>query len=73
MAISLRQTLAQLAIHTHTYDTPQFSGEASYQSFLSYPEQYANLLVPFQDPNQGNRGPFQTGPPDYPDPSAGQP
>ena len=69
MAISLRQTLAQLASHTHTYSTPQFSGEANYQSFLNFPDQYGPLLLPFQDPKQPSGGPFQTGPPDYPNPS----
>lgn len=65
--ISLRQTLAQLATHTHTYQTPTFSGEANYQSFLSFPQEYGNLLVPFNDPNQPPPPPgFQTGPPDYP-------
>jgi hypothetical protein len=72
MAISLRQTLAQLTTHTHTYDMPRFSGEASYQSFLSFPAQYANLLVPFQDPSQPSGGPLQTGTPDFSNPSASQ-
>ena len=52
MAISLRQTLNQLANHTHAYDAPSF-GLASYQSFLSYPNQYSNLLVAFRDPKDG--------------------
>ena len=64
MAISLRQTLAQLATHTHKYDAPSF-GMATYQSFLSYPSQYANLLVPFRDPNEPPPGPVPTGPPNY--------
>jgi hypothetical protein len=72
MPISLRQTLAQLAAHTHAYDAPSFSGEASYQAFLSYPNQYANLLLPFNDPNQPSRSPVQTGPPMYPSVPTGQ-
>jgi len=64
MAISLRQTLAQLATHTHGYYDPAF-GLATYQDFLSYPSQYANLLVPFRDPNEPPPGPVPTGPPNY--------
>ncbi len=64
MAISLRQTLTQLASHTHSYDAPSF-GLASYQSFLSYPSQYANLLVAYRDPNQPPPGPVQTSSPNY--------
>jgi hypothetical protein len=64
MAISLRQTLTQLAAHTHSYDAPSFS-EASYQSFLTYPTQYANLLVAYRDPKEPPPGPVQTGPPNY--------
>ena len=64
MAISLRQTLTQLASHTHAYDAPSF-GLASYQSFLSYPSQYADLLVAFRDPKEPPPGPVQTGPPNY--------
>jgi hypothetical protein len=66
MSISLRQTLAQLAAHTHQYSTPAYDGEATYQSFLSYPSQYANLLVPFRSPTAPPPGPYQTSPPDYP-------
>jgi hypothetical protein len=62
MSISLRQTLAQLAAHTHSYDPPAF-GLANYQSFLSYPSQYANLLIAFRDPNQPPPGPAQTSTP----------
>jgi hypothetical protein len=64
MAISLRQTLTQLASHTHGYDAPSF-GLATYQSFLSYPNQYANLLVAFRDPKEPPPGPAQTGPPNF--------
>ena len=64
MAISLRQTLTQLASHTHGYDLPSY-GLATYQSFLSYPSEYANLLVPFRDPKDPPPGPVQTGPPNY--------
>jgi hypothetical protein len=65
MAISLRQTLAQLATHTHGFDPPSF-GMATYQAFLSYPNQYANLLIPFRDPTQPPPGLAQTTPPNYP-------
>jgi hypothetical protein len=64
MSISLRQTLAQLASHTHAYDGPSF-GLASYQSFLSYPSQYANVLVAFRNPDEPPPGLVQTGPPNY--------
>lgn len=64
MSISLRQTLAQLATHTHGYDPPAF-GLATYQDFLSYPSQYANLLVPFRNPTQPPPSEAQTSPPEY--------
>jgi len=64
MAISLRQTLAQLATHTHGYDAPSF-GLATYQDFLSYPNQYASLLVAFRNPNEPPPGLSQTGPPKF--------
>lgn len=64
MSISLRQTLAQLATHTHGYDAPAF-GLATYQDFLSYPSQYANLLIAFRNPNEPPPPTVQTTPPDY--------
>jgi hypothetical protein len=64
MSISLRQTLTQLASHTHQYDAPSF-GMATYQSFLSFPSQYAGLLIPFRGPNSPPTGHAQTGPPAY--------
>jgi hypothetical protein len=64
MSISLRQTLAQLASHTHQYDAPSF-GMATYQDFLSYPSQYANLLVPFRSPDEPPPPLVQTEPPTY--------
>jgi len=63
MSISLRQTLTQLASHTHQYDPPSF-GLATYQDFLSFPSQYASLLIPFRNPNSPP-GNAQTGPPTY--------
>ena len=65
MSISLRQTLTQLASHTHGFDPPSF-GLATYQDFPSYPSQYANLLVAFRDPKQPPPGLAQTTPPNYP-------
>jgi hypothetical protein len=64
MSISLRQTLAQLAGHTHAYDGPSF-GLATYQDFLSYPAQYANLLIAFRNPNEPPPPLVQTDPPTY--------
>ena len=64
MSISLRQTLAQLAAHTHSYDSPHF-GLATYQAFLQYPSQYENLLIAFRDPNEPPPPLVQTGPPNY--------
>jgi hypothetical protein len=64
MSISLRQTLAQLATHTHQYDAPSFS-VATYQDFLSYPAQYANLLIAYRDPSSPPPPLVQTGPPSY--------
>ncbi len=64
MSISLRQTLTQLASHTHLYDAPSF-GLATYQAFLSYPEQYANLLIAFRDPTSPPPPLVQTDPPSY--------
>ncbi len=64
MSISLRQTLAQLAAHTHSYDPPSFS-LASYQDFLSYQSQYANLLVAFRNPDEPPPGQAQTSSPNY--------
>lgn len=64
MSISLRQTLTQLASHTHLYDGPSF-GLAAYQSFLSYPDQYANLLVAFRNPDEPPPPLVQTDPPTY--------
>jgi hypothetical protein len=64
MAISLRQTLAQLATHTHTYDSPSY-GLAAYQDFLSFPQQYAELLIAFRGPNSPPSEGAQTGPPDF--------
>lgn len=64
MAISLRQTLAQLATHTHTYDAPSFN-LAAYQNFLSFPQQYAELLIAYRGPDSPPPGAAQTGPPDY--------
>ncbi|MGA7342614.1 MAG: hypothetical protein WBE72_08020 [Terracidiphilus sp.] len=64
MSISLRQTLAQLATHTHAYDGPAL-GLINYQSFLSYPSQYASMLIACRNPNEPPPGPAQTGPPDY--------
>jgi hypothetical protein len=65
MSISLRQTLTQLAGHTHQYTAPAFNGLATYQDFLSFPSQYANLLIPYRSPNDPPPGPYQTSPPDY--------
>ena len=64
MSISLRQTLAQLAGHTHQYDAPSFS-LAAYQDFLSYQAQYANLLIAFRDPKDPPPPLVQTEPPTY--------
>jgi hypothetical protein len=64
MSISLRQTLAQLASHTHQYDAPSF-GLATYQDFLSYPTQYANLLIAFKNPDLPPPPDSQTAPPTY--------
>jgi hypothetical protein len=64
MSISLRQTLAQLASHTHGYAPPAF-GLATYQDFLSYPSQYASLLIPFRNANEPPPPMVQTTPPDY--------
>jgi len=65
MSISLRQTLAQLASHTHGYDAPSFS-LASYQDFLSYQSQYANLLIAYRNPDEPPPGLVQTSTPNYP-------
>jgi len=74
MAISLRQTLAQLASHTHTYSITTFNGEANYLSFVSDPDGYANYLIPFNNPKgpPAPEGPVQTGPPVYPNPGTNQ-
>jgi|HubBroStandDraft_4_1064222.scaffolds.fasta_scaffold361490_1 hypothetical protein len=64
MSISLRQTLAQLASHTHPYYPPAF-GLATYQDFMSYPSQYANLLIAFRDPSSPPPQEAPTGPPTY--------
>lgn len=64
MSISLRQTLAQLAGHTHGYDAPSFN-LATYQDFLTYQSQYANLLIAYRNPNEPPPPIVQTLPPEY--------
>lgn len=72
MAISLRQTLTQLATHTHTYALPLFH-EATYQNFLSFPGQYGNMLVEFREPGEPSTTLVPTGPPNYSSSSASEP